>query len=99
MHNRVHSGRIRGAFYVCQKTKHSTEGFCMFENGRILTVFFAMLLVCLAPQLTQAATYYVDKSGDDSNSCTTAQDTAPERAKQSITNALGCPSPGDTIIV
>jgi len=71
----------------------------MFENGRILTVFFAMLFVCLAPQLTQAATYYVDKSGDDSNSCTTAQDTAPERAKQSITNALGCPSPGDTIIV
>ncbi len=70
----------------------------MFENRRIL-IFFAMLFVCLAPQITQAATYYVDKSGNDSNSCTTAQDTAPEHAKQSITNALGCPSPGDTIIV
>ena len=71
----------------------------MYEKRRILMVSFALLFVCLAPQLTEAATYYVDKSGDDANDCGTAQDTAPEHAKQSITNALGCPSPGDTIIV
>jgi hypothetical protein len=71
----------------------------MCERRRILTVSFALLFVCLAPELALAATYYVDKSGNDSNSCTTAQDTAPEYAKQSITSALGCPSPGDTIIV
>jgi Right handed beta helix region len=71
----------------------------MCERRRILTVSFALLFVCLAPQLTQAATYYVDKSGDDSNSCATVQDTEPEHAKRSIASALGCPSPGDTIIV
>jgi parallel beta-helix repeat protein len=71
----------------------------MYEKRRILMVSFALLFVCLAPQLTEAATYYVDKSGDDANDCGTAQDTTPEHAKQSITSALGCPSPGDTIIV
>src|SRR5262245_11710073 len=71
----------------------------MYEKRRILMVSFALLFVCLVPQLTEAATYYVDKSGNDANSCTAAQDTAPENAKQSITSALGCPSPGDTIIV
>jgi Right handed beta helix region len=79
----------------------------MCKNGRkyawlriiLSPVFLVLLFVCLAPELALAATYYVDKSGNDSNSCTTAQDTAPEYAKQSITSALGCPSPGDTIIV
>jgi parallel beta helix pectate lyase-like protein len=47
-----------------------------------------------------AATYYASLSGNDENSCflaTTASDMS--KAKRSITNAVDCLSPGDTLLV
>jgi Right handed beta helix region len=56
------------------------------------------LLVLLCPLLSQAATYYVSKSGSNGNSCATAQ-SAGSSAKLTINDGAACVSGGDTLIV
>lgn len=47
-----------------------------------------------------ATTYYVSKSGTDSNSCATAQSSTPANGKLTIANAIAnCISGGDTLVI
>src|SRR5262249_32596853 len=55
-------------------------------------MFFAMF-----PVLAHAATYYVAKTGSDTNSCSSAQ--SQSTPKLTINAGAGCLSSGDTLIV
>lgn len=56
-----------------------------------------VLAVCLSGAAPLAATYYVATTGSDANSCGTA--TSSGTPKASISNAAGCLSAGDTLLV
>lgn len=56
-----------------------------------------VLAVVLRGTSADAADYYVAKTGDNSRSCGTAQTIGTP--KLTITNAVGCLSPGDTLFV
>ena len=65
-----------------------------------------LLVLLVIPCLAEATTYYVDKSGSDSNSCATASGAASNRSLAKLTmgnsngsGGMGCPSAGDTLIV
>lgn len=60
-------------------------------------VLCVVLAVCLSGAAPLAATYYVATSGSDGRSCGTAQTIATPKA--SISNAAGCLSAGDTLLV
>lgn len=57
-----------------------------------------LVLFCIAPS-AWATTYYVNKSGSDANSCTTAQSATDANAKLTITAGASCLSASDTLIV
>jgi hypothetical protein len=56
----------------------------------LLVIFFTMF-----PVLVHGATYYVTKTGSDSNSCANAQNIST--AKLTLASGLGCLSGGDTL--
>src|SRR5712691_4046826 len=58
----------------------------------LLVIFFTIVLV-----LAHGATYYVAKTGSDSNSCANAQ--SQSTPKLTINAGAGCLSAGDTLIV
>src|SRR5438445_5069087 len=59
-------------------------------------IFPTILLILLAKTVS-AATYYVATTGNDSNSCSTAQTiTTP---KHTLNSAVGCLLAGDTLFV
>jgi parallel beta-helix repeat protein len=47
----------------------------------------------------KAATYYVSQSGNDANSCTTAQSTGQTSQKQTISAGVACLLAGDTLYI
>ena len=58
----------------------------------LLVIFFTIV-----PVLAHGATYYVAKTGSDSNSCNSAQ--SQSTPKLTINDGIGCLSTGDTLIV
>src|SRR5713101_8436952 len=58
----------------------------------LLVIFFTIV-----PVLAHGATYYVAKTGSDSNSCGSAQ--SQSTPKLTINAGAGCLSAGDTLIV
>ncbi len=58
---------------------------------------FALLLTL--PVISEAASYYVGKSGSDANSCATAISSSAGNRKLTITSGLTCLSPGDTLLI
>jgi parallel beta-helix repeat protein len=67
-------------------------------------LFVAVLFLLSCPGcgtgVAQAATtYYVSKSGNDSNSCTSAKSTTLSAQKATINAGLGCLASGDTLLV
>src|SRR5438132_6053065 len=56
-----------------------------------------VMLFTMFPVLAHGATYYVAKTGSDSNSCTSAQ--SQSTPKLTINAGIGCLSAGDTLIV
>src|SRR5712691_718257 len=58
----------------------------------LLVIFFTIVLV-----LAHGATYYVAKTGSDSNSCNSAQ--SQSTPKLTINAGAGCLGAGDTLIV
>src|SRR6266498_247030 len=58
----------------------------------LLVIFFTMV-----PVLAHGGTYYVAKTGSDSNSCNSAQ--SQSTPKLTINTGIGCLSAGDTLIV
>lgn len=62
----------------------------------IIGVFLAIALIT---QESWATTYYVGKSGNDANSCSTAQSSTAGNRKLTIAAGVGCLSAGDTLIV
>jgi parallel beta-helix repeat protein len=63
---------------------------------RLLAVIFGGLVL---PTLAQGATYYVSKSGNDSNSCATATSSTDSNAKFTIAGGIACMAGGDTLII
>src|SRR5262245_34587323 len=61
--------------------------------------FFLVVLVFTLSQFAWSTTYYVNKSGNDANSCTTAQSSTPANGKLTITAAVLCLAAGDTLII
>jgi serine protease AprX len=57
----------------------------------------ALFLPALTENVASAATYYVATSGDDANSCATAQDISSP--KLTIASGLTCMSAGDTLLI
>src|SRR6266566_4039560 len=56
-----------------------------------------VMLLTIFPVLAHGTTYYVAKTGSDSNSCNSAQ--SPSTPKLTINAGAGCLSAGDTLIV
>lgn len=63
-----------------------------------MRVWFLAACLVLAAH-AEATTFYVSKSGNDSNSCTTAQSTTLANEKLSITAGIACLASGDTLLV
>ena len=59
--------------------------------------FLPVFLVLTTPALTHGATFYVAKTGRDSNSCTQAQ--SASTPKLTIKAGLACLKGGDTLII
>jgi hypothetical protein len=72
--------------HVLNRNKHNSAAR---SSGRLL----ALPMLILVPVFAQAATYYVDKAGSDSNPCTA---TAPCRT---IQKGLSVISGGDTLVI
>ena len=64
---------------------------CMRLGLTTLAVLFVFVIDATA------ATYYVSQSGNDSNSCATAQSTTESNQKQTISAGVACLSAGDTL--
>src|SRR5262249_20578273 len=58
-----------------------------------------VFLLIMAPTLAQGATYYVSKSGNNGNSCATAQSPTASNAKLTIAAGIACLSGGDVLII
>jgi hypothetical protein len=60
-----------------------------------------LLVICFTifPVLAHGATYYVAKTGSDSNSCSNAQSQSQSQSKLTINAGAGCLSAGDTLLV
>jgi hypothetical protein len=58
-----------------------------------------VFLLGLSGMAAHAATYHVHKSGNNSNSCATAQSTTPSNAKLTIMGGIACLNSGDTLLV
>jgi parallel beta-helix repeat protein len=58
-----------------------------------------LLTLCALATPAQAATYFVSLSGNDSNSCETAQNFDSWYQKRTIAAGVACLSPGDTLYI
>jgi parallel beta-helix repeat protein len=58
-----------------------------------------LIILGLAASPAGAATYYISQSGNDSNSCQSAQGGSPSRHRLTIGGALECLSAGDTLYI
>jgi Right handed beta helix region len=66
-------------------------------KNQIIPIAIALAAI---PVYVQAATYSVSKSGNDGNSCATAQSTTQSLQKRTIPAALRCLTlPGDTLLI
>ena len=74
-------------------TQNRKPGYRVRFHRQLLSVMFLVLV----PALANAATYYVAKTGSNSNSC--AQAASPGSAKLTVAAGLACLSGGDTLIV
>ncbi len=70
----------------------------MFSTLRWQSLGFLIGSIMLCGSLAQAATYHVSKTGNNGNSCATAQ-SAGSSAKLTIAAGLTCLSSGDTLTI
>lgn len=66
-------------------------------QNKLRLVGVALLLLCA--NKVSAATYYVSPSGNDSNSCATAQSTVQANQKLTVSAAISCATPANGDIV
>ncbi len=62
-----------------------------------IAIFGLFLALSAAP--VHAATYFVSPSGNDANSCESAQSTDPHQQKLTIASSVTCLVPGDTLFI
>lgn len=62
-------------------------------------ILLALFILATFPALGHSTTYYVNKSGSNGNSCSTAQSSTPANGKLTIAAGLSCLGAADTLII
>src|SRR3954466_2358864 len=96
-------GALSRALHYCRRRHPMKSGLiptvAKTATVRMRGILTTLPILFLVAVPANAATYYVSQSGNDANSCATAQSTSATNQKASIAAGVACARAGDTVLI